>query len=82
MVGTLAQRYDLTDTSLGCVVRRFQKTLAFFIEFAYNERILLGYSLMVEQRTLTPHILVRVQVSQPIKSRSLWPVFCCVADAG
>ena len=35
----------------------------------------MGYSLMVEQRTLTPYILVRVQVSQPIKAPSIWTVF-------
>ena len=30
---------------------------------------------MVEQRTLTPHILVRVQVSQPIKNTGLYGRF-------
>ena len=31
---------------------------------------------MVEQRTLTPHILVRVQVSQPIKKPPFIGGFC------
>lgn len=38
---------------------------------------LVGNSLMVEQRSLTPSVLVRVQVPQPIKAPKhlLWGLF-------
>ncbi len=42
-------------------------TLAYTVKSARDDKIgLLGNSLMVEQRTLTPSILVRIQVPQPM----------------
>ncbi len=40
--------------------------LGLFVKLSPNLLVLLGISLMVEQRTLTPSVLVRVQDPQPI----------------
>lgn len=60
--------------------------LAKCIRDAYNRRAL-GHSLMVELRTLTPSVLVRIQLPQPIFKRpgmgrfniGLWCVGLCHA---